>query len=69
MGHGCLRRYFVCDILLIKTDKTEKAIELFNRLNPIASVTVYEESFYTGLRIIAQKRLNIKNMLMLSGIL
>ena len=49
--------------LIIKTDKTEKARRFFTEtnLNLVASVAVYEESLYTGLRIIAERRLDIKN--------
>ena len=50
--------------LIIKTDKTEKARRFFTEtnLNFVASVAVYEESLYTGLRIVAERRLDIKNV-------
>ena len=50
--------------LVIKTDKTEKARRFFTEtnLNFVASVAVYEESLYTGLRIVAERRLDIKNI-------
>jgi predicted nucleic acid-binding protein len=49
--------------LIIKTEKTEKVRRFFTEtgLDFAASVAVYEESLYTGLRIIAEKRLDIKN--------
>uniref|UniRef100_A0A7C3UD83 Ribonuclease VapC n=1 Tax=Geoglobus ahangari TaxID=113653 RepID=A0A7C3UD83_9EURY len=49
--------------LIIKTEKTERARRFFTGtgLDFAASVAVYEESLYTGLRIIAEKRLGIKN--------
>jgi hypothetical protein len=49
--------------LIIRTEKTEEARKFYMEatFNPVASVAVYEESLYTGLRLVAEKRLNIKN--------
>ncbi len=48
--------------LIIKTDKTDKAREFFHIAdNLITSLAVYEETFYVGLRLLADKRLNIKS--------
>ena len=48
--------------LIIKTDQTRRAREFFSENdNLITSVTVYEETFYVGLRLLADKRLGIKS--------
>jgi len=48
--------------LIIKTDQTERARKFFSASdNFVTSVTVYEETFYVGLRLLADKRLGIKS--------
>ncbi len=47
--------------ILIETEKTEDARKFFNETSDpfITSVSVYEESFFVGIKMIAEDRLNI----------
>src|SRR3990172_12377801 len=47
--------------LLIETDKTQRATKFFDDSldSFIASVSVFEETFYVGLRIIAEDKLSL----------
>ena len=48
--------------LLIETDETENARKFFNETqNLVTSISVYEETFYVGIKIIAEDRLGIRN--------
>ncbi len=48
--------------LIIKTGQTERARKFFvGNDNFVTSVTVYEETFYVGLRLLADKRLGIRS--------
>ena len=48
--------------LIIKTEKTEKAREFFRIAdNLVTSLSVYEETFYIVLKLLADKRLGIKS--------
>jgi len=52
--------------LLIETDKTEIARKFFDNFDRtksslITSISVYEETFYVGIRMIAEDRLGIRN--------
>ncbi|MEM4617122.1 MAG: PIN domain-containing protein [Archaeoglobaceae archaeon] len=52
--------------LIIKTEKTEKAREFFRIAdNLVTSLSVYEETFYIGLKLLADKRLGIKSLFLL----
>ena len=50
--------------VVIKTNKSESAREFFRNFTAdlVASMTVYEESFFVGLRLIAERRLEIRNV-------
>lgn len=49
--------------LLIETEKTEDARKFFNEASDsfITSISVYEETFFVGIKIIAEDILNIRN--------
>ncbi|MEM2895859.1 MAG: hypothetical protein QXU04_07790, partial [Archaeoglobaceae archaeon] len=48
--------------LIIKTEKTEKTREFFRIAdNLVTSLSVYEETFYIWLKLLADKRLGIKS--------
>ena len=52
--------------LIIETDKTEVARNFFNSFDftLVTNVSVYEETFYVGVRILAEDRLNIRILIL-----
>jgi len=47
----------------LETEKTDISRRYFNEITEspvVTSISVYEEAFYVGIRILAEERLNIK---------
>jgi len=61
MSHGPLPRYIIIIPLIIKTDTTYRARDFYSSFpgTCAVSMSVYEEAFFVGLRLIAEDELGI----------